>query len=188
MTDLTGLNLAAAGIHVFPCKNQPRGEDDKRPLTNHGFHDATTDAAQIRTWWRRWPDALIGVPTGARFVVLDLDLQYPQAQHWYSHANLPLTRTHVTRSGGRHLLFAPDERVTCSAGKIGPHVDTRGHGGYIIWWPAEGLEVLHGGTARSGAGLDHREAQSAAGTAISASAHQLRRWRCASLTASSGRS
>ena len=46
MTDLTELNLAAAGIHVFPCKNQPRGEDDKRPLTNHGFHDATTDAAQ----------------------------------------------------------------------------------------------------------------------------------------------
>ncbi|MBD4580751.1 DNA primase, partial [Xanthomonas citri pv. citri] len=30
--------LAAAGVPVFPCV--PGG---KRPLTEHGFHDATTD-------------------------------------------------------------------------------------------------------------------------------------------------
>jgi hypothetical protein len=134
------LKLADRGIGVFPCGA------DKKPLTNHGFKDATTDPSQVREWWREHPDALVGTPTGDKFVVVDVDLQHPEAQHWYAQANLPLTRAHVTKSGGRHLLFKPDDRFgTISQGKLWPHIDTRGKGGYIIWWPADGLEVMHGG-------------------------------------------
>lgn len=70
-----GLGAAAAsyathGIPVFPCKPQA-----KEPLTPHGFKDATVDLTRIAAWWKEWPDANIGMPTGARtgLLVLDID-------------------------------------------------------------------------------------------------------------------
>jgi hypothetical protein len=139
-TVFEALKLAERDVAVFPCGA------DKRPLTKNGFKDASLDPAQVKEWWRRNPDALVGVPTGEKFVVADCDLQHHEALGWYfDHAVRLITRKHATKSGGRHLLFKPDDLVGCSAGKIHPHIDTRGKGGYIIWWPAEGLEVLHGG-------------------------------------------
>ena len=44
------LGYATRGCPVFPVI-------DKKPRTEHGFHDATTDPATIRGWWERWPDA-----------------------------------------------------------------------------------------------------------------------------------
>jgi hypothetical protein len=135
------LALAANGLPVFPCAQ------DKRPLVAHGFKDASTDPAAIRAWWRRWPLALVAVPTNVRFCVLDIDLQHAEAQRWFGEhrSNIPFTRQHVTRSGGFHLLFQPDMRVRSTAGLIARGVDTRGTRGYAIWWPACGLAVMHRG-------------------------------------------
>jgi hypothetical protein len=86
------------------------------------------------------------VATGApsQISVLDIDAKHREGQEWWAtHRDRLLpTRTHRTRSGGLHLVYAYDERVKCSAGKICRGVDTRGDGGYIVWWPAAGLPVL----------------------------------------------
>jgi len=139
------LELARRGIPVSPCINKPGHDDDKKPLTPHGFKDASTDPNIVHEWWTRWPNALIGVPTGEKFVVVDVDLQHSDAQRWLAdnRDRIPITRTHRTRSGGLHWLFAPHDKVKCTTSKLGPHIDTRGAGGYICWWPACGLEVLH---------------------------------------------
>jgi hypothetical protein len=137
------LALARQSVAVFACNPLNKSPLLSKQEGGNGYKDATIDPAVIRNWWRRWPNALIGVPTGPRFVVVDVDLQHPEAQEWFATAGLPETRTHFTRSGGRHLLFRPHEKVGCSTGKIWKHVDTRGEGGYIIWWPATGLPVQH---------------------------------------------
>jgi hypothetical protein len=136
------LKLAAHGYPVFPCS-----DPSKKPATPNGFKDATTDIETIKRLWRDHPGGLIGVCTGEviGLDVLDLDFgRHHEARDWWqeNRQRVPRTRTHRTRSGGLHLLFQHDDRVHCTAGKLRLGVDTRGNGGYIIWWPAAGLPVL----------------------------------------------
>lgn len=123
------------GYPVFPC-----GEN-KAPLTEHGFKDASANRDQIVAWWEKYPDALIGVPTGTvtNLFVIDVD---PDGMSWLEQHRdqfLSCTRVHETRRHGRHLFYAmPAEGGTNSASKIAPGVDTRGEGGFVVWWPAAG--------------------------------------------------
>lgn len=132
---------AEMGLPVFPCDAQ------KRPMTQHGFRDATRDPETIRRSFRN--AAMIGIPTGeaSGFFVLDLDCKNgAQGLEWLAahEARLPQTRRHRTRSGGVHLLFAmPAGRtIRNSASRVGPGVDVRGTGGYIIAPPSDGYDVV----------------------------------------------
>jgi hypothetical protein len=133
-------DYAAQGWPVFPCNPWP----DKRPLTAHGFKDATTDPVIIERWWRRWPNAIIGGPTGIKFVALDVDPRHGgfETLAGLGFATLPTTPTVITPGGGKHLYFAvPDPPIRNTTGErrrgIGPGLDWRGAGGYVIL-PAPG--------------------------------------------------
>jgi hypothetical protein len=125
------------GLPVFPCCA------DKKPATTHGFKDATDHPEGIRGLWECCPGPLIGVPTGpvSGIDVLDIDPRHGGGD-WYAakKENLPPTRIHRTRSGGLHLLFYHLDGLRNSSGKIAPGVDVRAEGGYIIWWPATGMD------------------------------------------------
>ena len=132
--------IAMTGVPVFPCV--PGG---KRPLVEHGFHEATTDARQVAGWWRRWPAANISVPTGAAsgLDVVDVDVKaagsgfaaFDRAQQSGLVAGwVALVRT---PSGGMHAYFPADpERQQSSWQAAGARVDFRGTGGYIIVPPS----------------------------------------------------
>jgi Bifunctional DNA primase/polymerase, N-terminal/AAA domain/Primase C terminal 2 (PriCT-2) len=135
------LRLAKHGWPVFPCNPL-----NKKPLSEHGFKDATLDDNSIKAMWSRWPLAMIGVPTGVKsgFWVLDLDIDADKngIAEWdkilLDHPEPIFTRVHYTPRGGRHLLFRqdPERPVRNSTSKIAIGIDVRGDGGYVIVPPS----------------------------------------------------
>ena len=132
--------FASAGVPVFPCVAY-----GKRPATEHGFHDATTDLDQVEAWWRQSPGANIGVPTGAASgaVVVDVDVHGPAdgrtsfdraaraglVEGWELLVRTP--------TGGLHAYYPTTSRTeqrSWQAGRAG--IDFRGDGGYIIVPPS----------------------------------------------------
>jgi hypothetical protein len=102
---------------------------------------------QILRWWRQWPDANIGIPTGERtgLVVLDVDPRHggmdslEQLQH--QHGRLPVTRTAQTGGGGLHYWYAYPQgggRIIKNATNLDGFsgIDLRGTGGYIVVPPS----------------------------------------------------
>lgn len=136
------LRLAHYGRPAFPCRLCRdaclKCNICKTPATPHGFKDATGEPEELRKLWQLYPGQLVGVPTGAAsgLFVIDVDCgRHQSAKDWLESADLPLTRWHATASGGWHLLFKHRDQLRNSAGRLAPGVDTRGEGGYIIWWP-----------------------------------------------------
>ncbi len=131
----SALNYARLGLPVFPCR-----PGEKRPLTPHGFKDATADARQIRKWWKQWPTANIGLALDGKFWVLDVDRpdgEKSLAELEAQHESLPLTTAVRTGSGGRHIYFSePSFTVKTSAGKLGHGIDVRGASGYVLVPPS----------------------------------------------------
>jgi hypothetical protein len=131
---------ARAGLAAFPCV-----AGQKRPLTEHGFTDASTDPARVASWWRRWPEANIGVATGRSggFDVLDIDVHpggsgFPALRR-ARQAGLVDGWAVLVRSpsGGVHLYFPVDpDREQRPWALPKQHVDFRGAGGYVIAPPS----------------------------------------------------
>jgi hypothetical protein len=138
---LSGAALAYArrGVPVFPC--EPGG---KRPLTRNGFWDSTTEVRRVRAWWGRWPEANVGIPTGARsgLLVLDVDARgggfESLAALERERGPIPATARARTGGGGVHVFFRypAAETVRNSAGTLGAGLDVRGEGGYVVAPPS----------------------------------------------------
>lgn len=131
------------GWRVFPCR--PKG---KLPIIKAWQRDATTDPRMIEAWWRRTPDANVGIACGPAtgIYVVDVDQHGDDGEVTLlavqrQLGQLPPTVEQRTGSGGRQLVFAyPADRVcrnTNGAKRgLGRGVDTRGAGGFVVVPPS----------------------------------------------------
>jgi hypothetical protein len=143
------LAYAARGWHVFPVPVGTKKSFKSAQYSNGRRWGATTDPAEIKRNWRRWPSANIGVATGevSGIFLIDADtaaahgvdglasLQELEAKH----GPLPLTLMARTPSGGEHRIFRyPNSgiKIKNSASEIAPGLDCRGSGGMFVAPPS----------------------------------------------------
>ncbi len=114
----------------------------KHPLSRHGCYDASTDPDRIRRWWKRWPQANVGIRTGTGSGLLVVDVDGPDGMHAVralrrEHGPLPAAWVR-TGSGGWHayLRLPQGQVVGNSVRRLGPCLDVRSEGGSIVAPPS----------------------------------------------------
>jgi hypothetical protein len=128
------LAYAARGWRVHPLV--PR---DKKPRLKDWPTLATTDAEQIRAWWREEPDANVGLvpgPKSAGLAVVDVDPRNGGLVTWEAlrrrlpvvAGSVPALRTPLVRTGGGGYHLYYDASALLAAGTrlptaLGPGVD-----------------------------------------------------------------
>jgi hypothetical protein len=146
-TQDAAIAAARRGWAVFPCR--PGG---KQPAVPDSWETrACADPDRVE---RFWPPGRhnVGIACGpSRLVVVDLDTHGDLPGDWrqpgiydgrdvlaqlceWARQPWPVTYWVATPSGGWHLYFAAPEdvQVRNSAGLVGPQVDVRGAGGYVV--------------------------------------------------------
>jgi Bifunctional DNA primase/polymerase, N-terminal len=139
------LAYAAHGWAVFPV---PPGTKRSYKSAEHSDGRAwgmTRNAEEIRRDFTLWPDAGIGIPTGAvnGIIVVETDTveghgidgSNSLAQLETKHGALPQTLQAISPSGSVHRYFkhtGDGIKIKSSASEIGRGIDIRGDGGMVI--------------------------------------------------------
>jgi hypothetical protein len=142
-------------IPLHPWAKRPAGHPERacpgtgRCASGHRKPEqrATTDRALIHATWGARPYN-VGIATGpAGLLVIDLDVLKPEepkgapdgatslaALCERTEQAVPRTYRVRTARGGEHLYFTapPGLRLKNSANRLGPHIDTRAWGGYVV--------------------------------------------------------
>jgi len=153
----SAINYADIGFKVIPlwsvdgegrclCGRADCSSPGKHPhggLAPKGSHNATQDGVTIANWGNLVEDLNIGICAGATsgVVVLDVD-----PAHGGSESLARIESIHgkvktlevLTGGGGRHLYFKfpTGQHVKNSVGKLGPGLDVRSDGGYVVAPPS----------------------------------------------------
>lgn len=114
----------------------------KHPRIKFWQREASVDPDRIRRWWVAWPDANIGILTGAGsgLVVVDIDAGGAGFESWRElqreHEEAPETPAATTGSGGAHLYYRHPGRPVRNKVALAPGIDIRADGGFVVAPPS----------------------------------------------------
>jgi hypothetical protein len=135
------LKYARAGFRVLPLeprgksplgssKDSPFHSDSRRPI--HGCDDATTEVAQINTWWTIWPNANIGISPPSGMAILDIDPRNGGMRMPMMVLTLE-SKSGRGDGGGHHFYRNPPNHLPA---KLAPGVDVITSSKYVVAPPS----------------------------------------------------
>jgi hypothetical protein len=141
------------GWVVFPACAAVKNSHKCAERSNGAKWGATSDPAEIRKDFTRWPNARIGIRTGIinKTVVVETDTMAGHsvdgaaslAQLEAKHGSLPDTLMACSPSGSLHRYFrhpGPGIKIKNTASELGGGIDVRGDGGMVIAPPSVNLD------------------------------------------------
>lgn len=132
--------LAVSYVRNYRWKLSPLVPQSKEPLIKNWPDAATSEVGQISKWWRRWPQANIGLLCGqaSGVVVVDIDPRSGGTEAWAELIDIRGrvdTLEAMSGGGGSHYFFqAPD--YILAKGKLGAGVDLQGERSYLVLTPS----------------------------------------------------
>jgi Predicted ATPase len=133
-----------AKTHRCTCGHADCTKDaGKHPMTANGVSDASNDPAQIKAWFGGNAACNIGIATGQRsgLTVVDIDIGEGKqgAETWaalIAEHGEPQTLCARTGGGGLHFYFQYTSALKSKNNGLGPHVDVKNDGGYVVAPPS----------------------------------------------------
>ena len=145
---VAALELAALGLHVVPLHTpRPGGctcgrancgrNTGKHPRLREWEKRASKDPAVIRGWWKRWPEANVGVKTGpaSGVIVVDVDPERggEETLRSFEVEKGPLPETWRSLTGGNGLhVWTKHPGGELHDRVLGPGLEVRANGGQVV--------------------------------------------------------
>lgn len=139
------LHLAKVGWTIFPAPPGEKKSHKKAEYSGGRDWGATRDPDEIRRDFERWPNANIGIPTGAINNCFVIDIDRKNGKDGFAaldaletkHGKLPDTLQVESPSGSIHYYFRwPGFPVITKASPFAAGIDVRGDGGMVIAPPS----------------------------------------------------
>jgi hypothetical protein len=150
-TESTAHRLIEKGLSVIPVDMRPDPEKECRPRKAAlvpwvEFQSRKPTDDEIGAWFKKFPDAGLGIITGQTSNLTVIDVDSPEAQKKVTGLlpedfEAPIV---TTPRPGEHHYFSFEDTLATRAGLI-PGLDVRSQGGYVCCPPTPGYSWAGGG-------------------------------------------